>query len=104
MADLSNRVNAALQDGLDILKREAEKGEAEVKALHAEVEPMFKRAMALPNDDNKVHVFESLGNAVTSALAKIANDAKKRIFGDILGASLRHGMNLLTSVLGKVFK
>lgn len=102
MSDLNDRVNEALQDGIDILEREAKRGGAEVLALHKEIDAVFRPVMALPNDENKLRALRSLGNAGVSGLAKIANDAKKAIFADIIGASVKHAGNILGSVLGKL--
>jgi hypothetical protein len=100
--DFANRVNAALQDGLDIIENEARRGGAEVRKLHEEITPVFKRVMALPDDENKLRGLRSLGNASVSGLAHIANDARKAIFADIIGASVKHATNILGSLLGKI--
>ena len=104
MSDFQDRVNAVLQDGIDILRSAADTGEQGVKELHAEVEPVFERIMALPNDENKLRGLRSVGNAGISGLAHIADVVRKQMWGDIIGATVKHAGNILGSVLGQLGK
>lgn len=101
MADIKTTVNDALDDMLEMLKREAAQGAADAKGLLETAARLTAGALKLSGND-QLQALESIGHGCKSGLAAIANERKRAIFQNILQNSLGFAANILKATLGSV--